>query len=233
MKSTRTTSKPLTLNRQNSEYGSVVVSALEASWEAIRAQHPDVPPAVVVIGAGSGPRRGLRLGHFAASRWQTDNHELAEIFVGGEGLARGSRAVLATLLHEAAHAIAHHRQIRDTSRQSRYHNQRFKTIAEQLGLQIDHHPTLGWSPTTITNQTVLRYAAALDQLEAALTTYRQPEAHSRKRPGGANLLVCVCGCGRRIRVAGRVLDLAPIVCSSCHQPFNASIRTPADTLVDG
>jgi hypothetical protein len=157
----------LTLNRQNSEYGSVVVSALEASWEAIRAQHPDVPPAVVVIGAGSGPRRGLRLGHFAASRWQTDNHELAEIFVGGEGLARGSRAVLATLLHEAAHAIAHRRQIRDTSRQGRYHNQRFKTIAEQLGLQIDHHPTLGWSPTTITNKTVLRYAAALARSVAA------------------------------------------------------------------
>ncbi len=224
----------MTLKRQNSGHGSGVVSALEASWEAIRAEHPDVPPAVVVIGAGSsGQRRGLRLGHFAASRWQTDNDALAEIFVGGEGLARGSRAVLATLLHEAAHAIAHHRQISDTSRQGRYHNQRFKAIAEELGLRIDHHPTLGWSPTTITNQAVVRYAGALDQLEAALSTHREPEAHSRKRPGGANLLVCVCGCGRRIRVAGGVLDLAPIICSSCQQPFNASIGTPAAALVDG
>jgi hypothetical protein len=214
----------LTVKRQNSGHGSGGVSALEASWEAIRAQHPDVPPAVVVIGAGSSSQR-LRLGHFAASRWQTDNDALAEIFVGGEGLARGASPVLATLLHEAAHAIAHHRQIRDTSRQGGYHNQRFKALAEQLGLQIDHHPTLGWSPTTITNTTVVRYAAALDQLEAALSTHRQPEAHSRKRPGDANLLVCVCGCGRRIRVAGGVLELAPIICSSCQQPFNASITS--------
>jgi len=36
-----------------------------------------------------------------------DSVALAEVFVGGEGLRRGSADVLATLLHEAAHALEH------------------------------------------------------------------------------------------------------------------------------
>jgi hypothetical protein len=35
-----------------------------------------------------------------------DRQRLAEVFVGGEGLARRPADVLATLLHEAAHALA-------------------------------------------------------------------------------------------------------------------------------
>jgi hypothetical protein len=44
----------------------------------------------------------LRLGHFAASRWQTGSESdgIDEIFVGGKGLERGASEVLATLLHE-------------------------------------------------------------------------------------------------------------------------------------
>jgi hypothetical protein len=34
-----------------------------------------------------------------------------------------------------------------------------------------------------------------------------------------NALACSCGCGRRIRVARSVLELAPILCASCAQPF--------------
>ena len=37
------------------------------------------------------------------------------------------RRMLATLLHEAAHALARVREIQDTSRQGRYHNQRCST----------------------------------------------------------------------------------------------------------
>jgi hypothetical protein len=127
-----------------------------------------VPAAVLITGAGTvGRHAGVRLGHFAASRWRTDGEVmLGEVFVGGEGLSRGAREVLATLLHEAAHGLADQRQIRDTSRQGRYHNQRFKRLAEELGLQVDHHPTLGWSPTTLPETTARRYATAIDALEA-------------------------------------------------------------------
>ena len=46
--------------------------------------------------------------------------------------------VLATLLHEAAHALAHARGSKDTSRQGRYHNTKFKNCAEEVGLTVEH-----------------------------------------------------------------------------------------------
>lgn len=48
-----------------------MVAALENAWAAIRQYHPEVPAAVIVLGAGSiGSKPGsLRLGHFAAMRW--------------------------------------------------------------------------------------------------------------------------------------------------------------------
>ncbi len=95
------------------------VAALESAWTAIRARHPEVPAAVIVLGAGSiGAAGRLKLGHFAAMRWADPDQpaakdgaggglRLPEVFVGGEGLVRGLAAVLGTLLHEAAHALAH------------------------------------------------------------------------------------------------------------------------------
>lgn len=89
---------------------SVLVAVLEGVWEEIRRRHPDVPAVVVTVGAGSigAPRGGLKLGHYAAARWRPavageDVPAIAELFTGGEGLARGAVDVLGTLLHEAAH----------------------------------------------------------------------------------------------------------------------------------
>ena len=74
---------------------------------------------------------------------------LPEVFVGGEGLVRGAADVLGTLLHEAAHALAHVRDIKDTSRQGRWHNARFKALAEEVGIEVAKDPRSGWSPTTL------------------------------------------------------------------------------------
>jgi hypothetical protein len=80
--------------------GSELVHALERSWKEIRTRHPDVPAAVMITGAGStGRRTELRLGHFAADRWQvSDEQHVAELFIGGEGLQRGGAGVLGTQL---------------------------------------------------------------------------------------------------------------------------------------
>jgi hypothetical protein len=132
-----------------------MVAALEAAWAAIRARHPDVPAAVILLGAGSGMGPGLKLGHFAAMRWHQPADQrgdgeqapggdrLPEVFVGGEGIARGPADVLATLLHEAAHALAHVRGIKDTSRQGRWHNGRFKALAEEVGITVSKDPGSG------------------------------------------------------------------------------------------
>jgi hypothetical protein len=212
----------LTIKRQDT-LGSELVSALEDAWAAIRRDHPELPPAVLITGAGTlGTRSGVRLGHFAASRWHGDAAgALGEIFVGGEGLARGAGPVLATLLHEAAHVLAHRRGIKDTSRQGRYHNRRFKALAEELGLHVDHDRSLGWSPTSLPDDTAARYATVIAALEAAVTAHRQGERNDPRAPApeGRNLSPCVCACGRRIRVAPAVLALGPVICGVCSEPF--------------
>ena len=92
-----------------------LVKALEGVWLAVQDHHPDVPTVVVTLGAASVgvPRGVLKLGHFAANRWtpgDADSTSIAELFIGGEGLAQGAESVLATLLHEAAHGVADVRQ---------------------------------------------------------------------------------------------------------------------------
>jgi len=205
-----------------------IVAALERAWADIRARHPHVPPAVIVLGAGSiGARGALRLGHFAAMRWhigrvhdQEDEaaEQLAEVFVGGEGLRRGPIDVFGTLLHEAAHALAHVRRIRDTSRQGRWHNTRFKALAEELGIQVTKDPRIGWSPTTLPEITRQTYATTIAALGAALRLYRSAELTSgTNKP--TNPPACVCDCGRRIRVAPSVLAAGPITCGICDSHF--------------
>ena len=178
-----------------------MVAALESAWAAIRARNPELPPVVIVLGAGSGERGGLRLGHFAALRWgpaevgidvdagQADGSgaRLAEVFVGGEGLARGAVDVFGTLLHEAAHALAHVRGVQDTSRQGRWHNARFKAIATEVGIAVEKDPRLGWSPTTVPDTTRETYRDVIGELARALRMRRASEpcggAARPKKPG--------------------------------------------------
>jgi hypothetical protein len=211
-----------------SPVGSELVGALERSWEAIRERHPDVPPAVMITGAGSGGRRGeLRLGHFAASRWQlADEQRVAELFIGGEGLERGGAGVLGTQLHQAAHGLAHARGVKETSRQGRYHNRRFGTLAEEVGLEVEHHPRLGWSLTRLPERTASLYVEVITELERTLTVHREREQLDGKSGGGGRSLTCVCGCGRRIHVAPGVLAAGAVLCGVCGSQFPG--RRPVD-----
>ena len=128
--------------------------------------------------------------------------------------------MLGTLLHEAAHGLAQARGVQDTSRQGRYHNRRYATLARELGLDVAHLNPIGWSATSVPELTAARYADMLAELGAALVLWRRAE---QARPAGLgrsrNALACSCGCGRRIRVARSVLELAPILCAACTQPF--------------
>lgn len=217
-----------------------MVAALESAWAAIRARHPEVPAVVLVLGAGSiGSAGGLRLGHFAAMRWNTATEPgptidearavgLPEVFVGGEGLARGPVAVVGTLLHEAAHALAHVRGIKDTSRQGRWHNALFKALAEEVGIEVSKDPRIGWSPTRVPDSTREAYGEVIAELGRALRLHRNSEATGAGAPKKPGPPACVCECGRRIRVAPSVLEAGPITCGACGTDFTPEQREGDD-----
>jgi hypothetical protein len=232
---------------------SQLVAAIEAVWAEIRRRHPDVPAVIVTVGAGSigAPRGTLRLGHYAAARWHpaaraggasAPSAAVAELFVGGEGLAREPVDVLGTLLHEAAHGLAATREIKDTSRAGAYHNRRYKQLAEELGLTIERHPTIGWTITTVPPATAAAYAREVGQLRDAIAHVRESE-HAARRGGRAGTpsgdepdqgagedvsagrsaptYLCACRPPRRLRMAPTVYALAEVICSGCEQPFSA------------
>ena len=206
-----------------SSSGSGLVGCLEGCWEAIREEHPDVPEAVVLVGSGSGERSGyLKLGHFAAHRWEVRGENRHEVLIGGEGLQRGPIGVLGTLLHEAAHGLAQVRQVQDTSRGGRYHNRRYKTLAEELGLEVCLDGPGGWTATEVPLTTQVAYAGELERLQGALVLWRREEARRGGRGAGSgsrNYLPRACSCHRRIRVATATLIAAPIVCGACGGEF--------------
>lgn len=220
-----------------------MVAALEGAWAAIRARHLEVPAVVMVLGAGSiGSAGGLRLGHFAAMCWADPDQptteqdgepgaavRLPEVFVGGEGLARGPADVLGTLLHEAAHALAHVRGIKDTSRQGRWHNARFKALAEELGIEVTKDDRIGWSPTTIPAGTRDAYAEVIGELGRVLRLHRSVEIGGgrAKKPSPPP---CVCECGRRIRVSPTVLAAGPITCGVCGTDFTPELPDKDDGM---
>jgi hypothetical protein len=205
---------------------SPVVAALEQAWAEIRTRYAEVPPAVVVVASGTEAGSLRKWGHFGAMRWlqAAGGDDLSEVMVSGEGLAREPAEVLATLLHEAAHAVAHVRDLQDTSRQGRYHNRRYAEIARQLGLQVAELPGFGLAATTLPAAAEQTWHEVLDALRAALTLSRRAEAGAgggagRTRASNNNPTPCVCTCPRKIRVAMTVLDAGPITCGVCGSDF--------------
>jgi curved DNA-binding protein CbpA len=205
----------------SSQAASRILKVLEDTWLEIRRWHPDIPPAVIIIASGTDGKQ-TRLGHHAPGRWNVAGQQYAEIMISGEGLRRTPREVLATLLHEAAHALAHERGIKDTSRQGRYHNKQFKICAEGLGLTVEHDDRNGWSASTTTPAAERAYARQLDALTEAMTLWRHGETTTGSTTRrSTNLLAACCPCGRSIRVAASTLAEAPIICQACDGKFQA------------
>lgn len=222
--------------------GSAVVKLLERVHERIRQNHPEVPEVVIVTGAGIG-FGGNKWGHFRPQGWTTGEASIHEMFMAGETLAKGSRQVLQTMLHESAHALAESRGKKDTSRQGRWHNQVFRKTAGELGLEFKGEKadkTLGFSAVTLTDRTAEEYADLLDALDAEIHLMvrlpgwlgGQAEGEGQggenmgKAPatgetkGSSNIkLTCECDDPNIVRASRKVADKLIVRCDECEQVF--------------
>lgn len=152
--------------------GSELVKALEVVWREIVKRHPELPDVVMITGSGL-DMLGAKWAHFWRERWtdKSDKSTRPELFVAGERLACGAELTLQSLLHEAAHALAFVREIKDTSRQNRYHNREFVKCANELGLEYAHEcpdSVIGFSAVTLTDEAKTAYASVIAKLDAAI-----------------------------------------------------------------
>jgi len=141
---------------------------------------------------------------------------MSEVLITLDGLAGSAVEIFATLLHEAVHAVAFERGIKDTSRQGRYHNARFRAIAEEIGLEAGRDPPFGWSSTALAPGTTALYRETLRALTEALGDHRDHspalgDARARRRE-----VTLICDCGHRVRPAHRQ-SIREAICTRCNQ----------------
>lgn len=207
--------------RVNATPSLAIIDALDRLAGQIRKNHPDVPDNIVFVLASGKTGRGAKHGHFAPGAW-TDNHH--EILISAESLARGAKATLGTLIHELAHATAAATGVRDTSNNGRYHNKRFKAIAEGMGITLEQGDTIGWSLTTLPDETAAKYQSGLDALEKSIKTYRVGLSEGTvapKKPRNKTKAPMVCGCEDPVTVSIQWFERQGegLWCTECEQSY--------------
>lgn len=106
---------------------------------------------------------------------------MSEVLITVDGVAGSGAEIFATLLHEAVHAVAFERGIKDTSRQGRHHNARFRAIAEELGLETGRDSPFGCSSTALAPGTTALYRETLRALTEPLRSSRLLAARDAQR----------------------------------------------------
>ena len=216
---------------------SALVAACEQAWSDIKTHHSELPDAVIVLGTGVQGGRLVKLGHWWQSQWVADGKARAEVLLAGEALHLPAEDVMEILLHEAAHGINSARGIKDTSRGGRYHNERYKVTGTEVGLLVERADPYGWAKTSLTPDSVQRYAATIERIGDHLRIARALPAGVRRssgedtdrtgagqtgddqKQGAAKNPAAECGCGRKMRMADSVLAQGPVVCGLCQAEF--------------
>src|SRR6266545_1644885 len=252
--------------------GSSLIAALEHTWATIRQQRPELPEVVFITGTGlrhaTATSVDAKWGHFGAEHWvagrpqppsppATETGQGAglhvqpdrkpELFVAGECFAEGATHTLTTILHEATHALAHVRGVKDTSRQGKYHNRRFLQLAAELNLEwpadAKAHPVSGFSEVRLSKVAAIFYADTIAELDAAITLHLDTFRRLRLTGGGQadpgtttpegdgagegeggktfnrSKLACDCYPERAIRVSPKQSERGPILGVVCGGEF--------------
>ena len=198
-----------------SESLSVITKALEDAHEIIRLK-TDAPRATLLISRDT----KNTMGHFTPyTPWANDTEKFHEIMISASYFQRGARAILGTLLHETAHSIDNKNGVQGVTGEG-YHNQKFKKTAESLGLTITKAPRIGFSATDVSDECATRWADALAIIEDALAlTASQAGAGAKPKGRNKNLLVAECGCGNKIRLSLKTLEICAPECQHCQSSF--------------
>lgn len=163
-----------------------LVAALENLANRIRSEYGLKSATQLVVGSQGWSGKSQVHGRFAPMSWTNAVGEnVHEIMLSGESLRRGAAETAGTLIHELAHLYCHENQIKDTSDGGRWHNKRFKAVAENMGLSIEKADRIGFSVTTMPGETQKKYAEELDKITNALVTWRRDDvvlAASKPKP---------------------------------------------------
>lgn len=145
--------------------------------------------------------------------WKADAEDEGEheLNMTAQQLSRPLYEIAATMLHEMCHQYASVNKMQDTSRGGNYHNKLFKKIAEEHGLQVKQAPTIGWSDTSLTNDSQKFIDNFIDEHPDFHLIYRLPVFKGQTLKTSSTRK-CVCPvCGMSVRATKEVR----IMCLDC------------------
>jgi hypothetical protein len=205
--------------------GSLASHVLESVWQDLRRLVPGLPFAVIVLLCAGARSRAW--GHFARSCWAFRKDRAAHEIGLNPALFHQPEDLLATLMHEAAHAWLFARTGNGGCGSTKYyHRKTFRDAARELGLLCEwRNSRYGWTSTRWPESGVPpRYAPLLERLhrELPLGTASQPAGIARP-PAGVmppkGWIRLQCACPRSIHVAKKTAEAGGIVCRHCGADF--------------
>lgn len=177
-----------------------ILTAVDAIIDTAREREPSIPEVVVVLGSKGRTKSTQVHGYFDPRSWKQEEDVIHEIMLSGESLARGAKSTLGTILHEITHAYCHANEIMETSNRGRYHNSKFREVAENVfGLKITKKPTIGWSSTELAPDTEKLWESELEWLGTVLTAHRLVKVENSADSSAKKFVMLCESCGDKIQ----------------------------------
>ena len=197
------------------------VSQLEHIYNSLNADFfaGELPTPILTVQSKPGT-----MGHCSVSKiWQRKEDKTYELNIAAEVLNYPIEETLDTMLHEMVHLYCRQHDIKEVSRGGKYHNKRFKAIAEEHGLTCVPCGQYGWNTTPGDN--LVEYALNKGWNEILLGRNSLPPAMrtgatgtaqpgtapgGEKRPSSTRKLICP-KCSQSVRATRKV----NILCGDC------------------
>lgn len=140
-----------------------------------------------------------------------------ELNMTAQQLCRPFYEIAAIMIHEMCHQYANENNMQDTSRGGNYHNKLFKKIAEEHGLCVKNLPTVGWSDTSLTDETKVLIDGFIAEYPNYHLIYRLPVFNGKTlKMSSTRKYICPV-CGMSVRATKEVR----IMCLDCQAAMQA------------
>lgn len=147
-----------------------------------------------------------------------DKEGYYEINMCAEYLNRPFLHTCSTLIHEMVHLLNLQNKVQDTSRSGKYHNKKFKEVAEQHGLKVDKSEKYGWSTTTLTEEAA-EWIQSKYKDEQGFELFRSKLPKVKTSSSSSSRKYVCPGCGTIIRATKEVR----VTCTDCELEFEEEI----------
>jgi len=147
-----------------------------------------------------------------------DKEGYYEINMCAEYLNRPFLDTCSTLIHEMVHLLNLQNKIQDTSRSGKYHNKKFKEVAEQHGLKVDKSEKYGWAITVLTEEAA-EWIKSTYKDDKGFELFRSKLPKIKASSSSSSRKYVCPGCGTIIRATKEVR----VMCADCELEFEEEI----------